>query len=76
MALARQIFAGFERHTALLLGAGETIELVARHLHGHGLRRMIIANRSVDRARALAGEFSAFAIPLATSAAIWPRRTS
>jgi hypothetical protein len=31
--LARRVFAGFERHTALLVGAGEMIELSARHLH-------------------------------------------
>lgn len=63
--LARQIFAGFERHTALLVGAGETIELVARHLHGNGLARMIVANRNLERAQALAARFSGFGIPLA-----------
>ena len=62
--LARQIFAGFERHTALLVGAGETIALAARHLHTHRLGRMIIANRSLDRAEALAAEFNASAISL------------
>ena len=33
VAMARQIFARLEDQTALLIGAGETIELVARHLH-------------------------------------------
>ena len=62
--LARQIFSGLERHTALLVGAGETIALTARHLHAHGLRRMIIANRTLARAEALAEEFNASAITL------------
>lgn len=62
--LARRIFAGFEDRTALLVGAGEMIELTARHLQGAGLRRMIIANRSVERAEGLAREFKASAISL------------
>jgi len=62
--LARRIFAGFEQHTALLIGAGEMIELVARHLHAQGLKRMIIANRSLNRAQDLAQEFKASAITL------------
>jgi glutamyl-tRNA reductase len=48
----------------LLVGAGETIALAARHLHANGIQRMIIANRSLDRAQLLANEFNAFAIVL------------
>ena len=62
--LARQLFAKLGDHTALLLGAGETIELTARHLHGNGIGRMIIANRRVERARGLALQFDAYAISL------------
>ncbi len=62
--LARQIFSNLERHTALLVGAGETIALTARHLQAHGLRNMIIANRTLSRAEALAAEFNASAITL------------
>ena len=64
ISLARKIFAGFENHTALLVGAGETIELAARHLHTNKLGRLIIANRSLDRARDLAGSLGGFAISL------------
>jgi glutamyl-tRNA reductase len=64
VSLARQIFAGFQSHTALLVGAGDTIALAARHLHSQGLKRMIIANRSLDRAQGLAAEFNASAITL------------
>jgi glutamyl-tRNA reductase len=64
VATARTVFANFQNHTALMVGAGETIALAARHLHADGLRRMIVANRSIDRARELAAEFHAYAIGL------------
>jgi glutamyl-tRNA reductase len=64
VAMARTVFASFENRTALMVGAGETVALAARHLYADGLRRMIIANRSVDRARELAAEFHGFAIGL------------
>ncbi len=64
VAMARTVFERFEPHTALLVGAGDTIALTARHLHAHGLRRMIIANRSIERAQELAKEFNGFAIGL------------
>jgi glutamyl-tRNA reductase len=64
VAVARTVFERFEEHTALLVGAGETIALAARHLHANGIQRLIIANRSLDRAQALASEFNGFAITL------------
>jgi len=62
--LAQQIFGDLSQNTALLIGAGETIELAARHLHENHLGRMIVANRTVERARQLAKEFSGYAITL------------
>jgi glutamyl-tRNA reductase len=64
VAIARTVFASFDTRTALMVGAGETVALAARHFHADGLRRMIIANRSVDRAQELATEFHGFAISL------------
>lgn len=64
VSLARQIFADLSQHTALLVGAGETMQLVARHLHGQGLGRMVVANRSFERAHALARDFEGYAIAL------------
>jgi glutamyl-tRNA reductase len=64
VSLAKQIFSNMEEHTALLIGAGETIELAARHLHSTGIGRMIIANRTVEKAHTLAQEFDAYAIAL------------
>jgi len=62
--LAQQIFGDLSENTALLIGAGETIELTARHLHENGLHRMIVANRTLSRARQVAKEFSGYAITL------------
>ena len=62
--LANQFFAGFNRHTALLIGAGATMELVAKHLNGKGIGRMFVANRNIKRAQDLAGQFGGFALPL------------
>ena len=62
--LARQIFADLPRCAALLIGAGDTIELVARHLHESGVGRLIVANRTLERAHALAASFAGYAIAL------------
>ena len=62
--LANQFFAGFSQHTALLIGAGATIELVARHLNGKGIGRLFVANRDLGRAQNLASHFDGFALPL------------
>jgi len=62
--LAQQFFAGFEKHTALLIGAGVTIELVAKHLVGKDIGRLFVANRDVERARNLASKFGGYAVPL------------
>ncbi|HEY3858756.1 MAG TPA: glutamyl-tRNA reductase [Gammaproteobacteria bacterium] len=62
--LAHQVFSRFEPLTVLLIGAGETIELTARHLHEQGARRMVIANRTLSRARELAEHYQAYAIGL------------
>ncbi len=64
VSLSKQIFSDMEKHTALLIGAGETIELAARHLHASGVGRIIIANRTVEKAHALAEEFDGYAIAL------------
>ena len=64
VSLAKQIFGDLDQQTALLVGAGETIELAARHLKGQGIGRMIVANRTKDRAELLAGKFQADSVAL------------
>jgi glutamyl-tRNA reductase len=65
VAMARQIFARLEDQTALLIGAGNTVELVARHLSDAGVKKIIVANRTLARAQELAHEFNAQAVLLA-----------
>ena len=60
--LAQQIFGDLQNKTALLIGAGETIELVIKHFHESNLRRMIIANRTLERSQKLAKEYSIYTI--------------
>ncbi|PID46706.1 MAG: glutamyl-tRNA reductase [Proteobacteria bacterium] len=62
--LAKQIFGDLKRQTALLIGAGETIELVGRHLQGAGIKQIIIANRSLENARILGAGLNAKIIGL------------
>lgn len=65
VSLAKQIFSDLSRSQALLIGAGETITLVARHLHEQGVRRIVVANRTLERASHLAEEFGAHTVLLA-----------
>lgn len=54
VSLAEQIFGNLAPSQALLLGAGDTVELLARHLRDRGVARFVIANRTLARAQALA----------------------
>ncbi|UTW44198.1 glutamyl-tRNA reductase [bacterium SCSIO 12696] len=62
--LGQQIFSDLSREHALLIGAGETIELVARHLLEKGVGGITVANRTLERAQGLAQQFGAEAILL------------
>lgn len=64
VSLSKQIFGDLNEHTALMIGAGETIELAARHLQSNNIKHIIIANRSVDKGQALADQFDGEAIAL------------
>ncbi len=62
--LAKQIFESLAESTVLLVGAGETIELVAKHLASNGCTKIIVANRTRERAMGLADQFGAEVIGL------------
>ena len=64
VSLSKRIFSRLDRSNALLIGAGETIELVARHLREMGIAQITIANRTVSRSQALAEEVGARSVPL------------
>lgn len=62
--MAKMVFDDFSELTALMIGAGETIELVCQHLSEHKIGRLIIANRTLSNAHALGERFGGFAIEL------------
>jgi glutamyl-tRNA reductase len=62
--MARRIFADLSKQTALLIGAGEMTSLLARYLQQQGVGRIVVANRSLERAEKLAREVHGYAISL------------
>ncbi|MCG6201538.1 glutamyl-tRNA reductase [Psychromonas antarctica] len=62
--LAKQIFSDLSESRVLLIGAGETIELVGKYLVDHNVPNITIANRTLSRAMALVDQFNAQAITL------------
>jgi glutamyl-tRNA reductase len=64
VALSKNIFGDFKNHSALLLGAGETIELAAEHLKSAGIGNIVVANRSVERAQRIADKVGGRGISL------------
>jgi glutamyl-tRNA reductase len=62
--LARRMYSDLSAHTALLIGAGDMIALTARHFAAAGVKRMVIANRTLSRAQTLAGELEGYAVDL------------
>lgn len=65
VSLARRVYEDLSAHNALLVGAGDMNALTARHFMSAGIKRMVIANRTLERAQALAAELNAHAVPLA-----------
>jgi glutamyl-tRNA reductase len=60
--LAEKIFSALAEREVLIIGAGEMSEKVARALLSRGAKSIIVANRSHDRAQALAQEFGGRAV--------------
>ena len=68
VSLARRVYANLAAHSALMIGAGEMIALTARHFASAGVKRMVIANRTLARAQTLAAEVQGYAVELGTLA--------
>lgn len=64
VALAEKIFGDLSNSTVLVLGAGKMAEISARYLLSKKVRRLLIANRTVENARLLAEKFPAQALTL------------
>jgi len=62
--LAGRIFGDLTDKTVLLLGAGEMAELAAKHLQGNGVKDILVANRTLERATKLSREFDGHALTL------------
>jgi glutamyl-tRNA reductase len=63
--LAKHIFADMAQICVLLIGAGEIIELAARHLRAAGVTKFLIANRTLTRAEKLAYRLQGESLDLA-----------
>ena len=61
--LAKKIFGNLQGKTVYLVGAGKMCELSARHLLAHGAKQILVANRTYERAVALAKKFNGQAVP-------------
>ncbi len=64
VSLARRVYSDLSAQSALLIGAGEMNALTARHFMSAGVKRMVIANRTLERAQTLAAEINAYAVGL------------
>ncbi|HEY8586637.1 MAG TPA: glutamyl-tRNA reductase [Rhodanobacter sp.] len=62
--LAEQVFTDLKGACVLLIGAGDTIELAAKHLADKHVRRLIVANRTLESAQELAGRHGGYAVAL------------
>ena len=64
--LAQRIFDDLSNKKALIIGAGETAQLTAKHLVGKGIGSLFITNRTSERAENLAATVGGTAIPFET----------
>ncbi len=61
--LIEKIFSNLSKRAALVIGAGETGEIAAKHLKERGIGRLAITNRTIERAEKLAEKLNAKIIP-------------
>jgi len=61
--LAKKVFDTLEGRTILVVGAGKMSELTAKHLVSNGVKNVLVANRTLERAQELAEKFDGEAIP-------------
>jgi glutamyl-tRNA reductase len=64
VSLARRVYSDLSARTTLMIGAGEMNALTARHFQSAGVKRLVIANRTLSKAQALASELKAYAAGL------------
>jgi glutamyl-tRNA reductase len=62
--LGRKIFGELKDKRVMLVGAGEMAELAAEHLMGQGIKKVVVANRTLARAMKLSKRFNGTAVGL------------
>ncbi|MFN4896330.1 MAG: glutamyl-tRNA reductase [Pseudomonadota bacterium] len=62
--LAQQIFADLADVSVVVIGSGEMAELAVLHLCSHGCKKIVVANRTLERAAELAERFGGMAVSL------------
>jgi glutamyl-tRNA reductase len=62
--LAKKIFESLEQKTVLIIGAGKMSELTAKHLNANGATRVLVVNRTYERANELAEKFNGKALDM------------
>ena len=63
--LAKKIFGSLANKHVLIFGAGKMGELAAQNLHGNGVKKVTVINRTYDKAKTLASRFNGEAKTLA-----------
>ncbi|MFF2480569.1 glutamyl-tRNA reductase [Paenibacillus sp. NPDC058071] len=66
--LGKRIFGQFNKKSVMVVGAGETGELTAKHLYANGADRVIVVNRTYERAAQLASKFNGTAYSIEEAA--------
>ena len=61
--VVEKIFANLEKKSAIVIGAGQTGELAAVHLHEKGIGRIAVSNRTIERAERLASKIHGDIVP-------------
>jgi len=61
--LARKIFDRIDNKGVMIIGAGEMCELAARHFVANGISKVLVTNRTFERAEKMAAEFNGKAVP-------------
>jgi len=70
--LAREIFGQLRDKTVMVVGAGKMSEAAARHLHRCGASRILVTNRTEERAHEMAKVFNGEVVPYTDFVAALP----
>lgn len=71
--LAKKQLFNLEDSVVMLIGSGETVELIADYLYQHNVKRVMIANRTLTRAHQLARRYRGIPLPLSEMPQILPQ---